>query len=417
MKIYTLSNKMRVVCENQPYYNSISVGFWVKAGCFAENEKTNGISHFIEHMLFKGTKKRSSREIANCIDALGGQLNAFTAKECTCFYVNILKEHYGVAIDLLCDMITSSRIDEKDIKLEQGVVCEEISMVEDTPDDVAHENLAKAYYGEHPLGQTILGTQETVRSFDRDAIKEYMSKTYIPQNIVVSVCGNFDENAVINMLEEKLADFCSDKPCPELAKEKTNVKKEVVILQKDIEQINLCLGFSAVGQLHKDYYAQTMVANIFGGGMSSRLFQRIREQNGMTYAIYAFNSAAVNSGMFSIYAGMNPSQAERVYSLILEEINKIKMGITDNELFEAKQQLKGGFLLGLESANAKMNRNGKELLLKNRILDVSEIILNIDSVTKDDIMRVVENIFCIDKMCVSLVGNYEASSIKNILCK
>ncbi len=417
MKIYTLSNKMRVVCENQPYYNSISVGFWVKAGCFAEDKKTNGISHFIEHMLFKGTKKRSSREIANCIDALGGQLNAFTAKECTCFYVNILKEHYGVAIDLLCDMITSSRIDEKDIKLEQGVVCEEISMVEDTPDDIAHENLAKAYYGEHPLGQTILGTQENVRSFDKEAIKDYMSKTYIPQNMIISICGNFDENAVINMLEEKFYGFYSDKPCPPLAKEKTNAKKEVVIVQKDIEQINLCLGFSAVGQKHKDYYAQTMVSNIFGGGMSSRLFQRIREQNGMTYAIYAFNSAAVNTGMFSIYAGMNPSQAESVYSLILDEINKIKTGITDNELFEAKQQLKGGFLLGLESANAKMNRNGKELLLKDEILTIPEIISNIDSVTKDDIMRVVENIFQVDKMCVSLVGNYEASSIKNILSK
>lgn len=417
MNIYTLSNKLRVVCENQPYYNSISIGVWVKAGCFAENKNTNGISHFIEHMLFKGTFKRSSREIANCIDALGGQLNAFTAKECTCFYVNILKEHYGIAIDLLCDMIASSRIDEKDIKLEQGVVCEEISMVEDTPDDIAHEKLAKAYYGEHPLGQTILGTQETVRSFNRDSILNYMSKTYIPQNIVVSVCGNFDENAVIKMLEEKFDGFCSDSACPELAQAKTDNEKKNVVLQKDIEQINLCLGFPAVGQVSKEYFAQTMIANILGGGMSSRLFQRVREQNGMTYAIYAFNSAAVNSGMFSIYAGMNPAQAESVYSLILDEISKIKQGITDKELFEAKQQLKGGFLLGLESANAKMNRNGKELLLKNKILDVSDVIFNIDNVKKDDIMQAVENIFNLDKMCVSIVGNYEKSSIKNIVTK
>lgn len=417
MKIYTLSNNMRVVCENQSYYNSISVGVWVKAGCFAENKDINGISHFIEHMLFKGTKKRSAREIANCIDALGGQLNAFTAKECTCFYVNILKEHYGVAIDLLCDMITSSRIDEKDILLEQGVVCEEISMVEDTPDDVAHEMLAKAYYGEHPLGQTILGTQETVRSFNKNAITEYMSKTYIPQNMVISVCGSFDEDAIIKMLEEKLDGFCSDAICPKLAQAKTDNEKKTVVLQKDIEQINLCLGFPAVGQVDKEYFAQTMIANIFGGGMSSRLFQRVREQNGMTYAIYAFNASAINSGMFSIYAGMNPAQAESVYGLILDEISKIKQGITDKELFEAKQQLKGGFLLGLESANAKMNRNGKELLLKDRILDVADVISNIDNVTKDDIMRTVESIFNLDKMCVSLVGNYEKSSIKNILTK
>lgn len=415
MKIYTLSNSMRVVCENQPYYNSISVGFWVKAGCFAENNDNNGISHFIEHMLFKGTKTRSAREIANCIDALGGQLNAFTAKECTCFYVNILKEHYGIAIDLLCDMITSSKIAPKDIKLEQGVVCEEISMVEDTPDDVAHENLAKAYYGEHPLGKTILGTQETVRALDDKKIRQYMQKTYIPQNIVVSVCGSFDEQAVIEMLNEKLSGFVSSETPPRLAKAKTDVKAQKIIVQKDIEQINLCLGFSAVGQVHPDYYAQTMIANIFGGGMSSRLFQRVREQNGMTYAIYAFNSSTVNSGMFSIYAGMNPSQTEKVYELILDEIQKIKQGITDRELFEAKQQLKGGFLLGLESAGAKMNRNGKELLLKDKIMPVEEIIENIDSVTKDDIARVVENIFNLDTMCVSLVGNYQGSSIKNII--
>ena len=175
MQVYKLNNGIRVASEKLPYLKSISVGIWVGAGCFAEDEKNNGISHFIEHMLFKGTKKRSAAEIAGCIDALGGVLNAFTAKECTCFYVNILSEHYGVAIDLLCDMLINSRFDKDDIAREAGVVCEEIAMVEDTPDDLANENLARAYYGTHPLGQTILGSAENVRSFSADMIKEYMS--------------------------------------------------------------------------------------------------------------------------------------------------------------------------------------------------------------------------------------------------
>ncbi len=404
MRIFTLSNGVRVAMENLPYLRSVSVGIWVGAGCYAEDEKNNGISHFIEHMLFKGTEKRSAMEIANCIDALGGQLNAFTAKECTCYYVNILSEHYGMAVDLLCDMILNSRLDDEDIKREKGVVCEEIAMVEDTPDDLAHEKLAKAYYGDHPLGKTILGTQETVCNITSSDMRAYMKKTYVPENIVVSVAGSFDEKAILAMLEEKLSLLKGEgkpKACEPLKKP----NGEIICINKDIEQVNLCLALPGVSQTSEDYFTQSMIANIFGGGMSSRLFQRVREQNGMTYAIYSYLSSTVNSGMLTVYAGMNPSQAPRVLELIRDEADKlIKEGITQKEFVEAKEQLKGGFVLGLESAVARMNRNGRVLLLNGKVLTMDEVINDINRVALDDINRNILTMLDFDKLSASVVG-------------
>lgn len=408
MEIFTLSNGVRVAMENLPYLRSISVGIWVGAGCFAEDEKNNGISHFIEHMLFKGTKNRSAMEIANCIDALGGQLNAFTAKECTCYYVNILSEHYGVAVDLLCDMILNSRFDEKDIEKEKGVVCEEISMVEDTPDEVAHENLAKAFYGKHPLGKTILGTQETVQGISNADMHTYMNKTYVPENIVVSVSGCFQKDEILSMLEEKLGKKLKGQGRPQAAPPLVKPEGEIIFINKDIEQVNLCLALPGVSQQSDDYFTQSMIANIFGGGMSSRLFQRVREQNGMTYSIYAYLASTVNSGMLSIYAGMNPAQAPKVLELIRDEADKlIKNGITEKEFVEAKEQLKGGFVLGLESAVARMNRNGKVLLLNGKVLTLDEVIGKINSVTQADIFRNIQTMFDFSKLSASIVGKVQ----------
>lgn len=408
MEIFTLSNGVRVAMENLPYLRSISVGIWVGAGCFAENEKNNGISHFIEHMLFKGTEKRNAMEIANCIDALGGQLNAFTAKECTCYYVNILSEHYGMAIDLLCDMILNSRLDEKDIEREKGVVCEEIAMVEDTPDDLAHENLAKAFYGNHTLGKTILGTQETVKNITSSDMRAYMKETYSPENIVVSVAGCFDKNAVINMLEDKLGSKLKGQGKPQEAPMLSKPQGDIILVNKDIEQVNLCLALPGVSQTSEDYFAQSMIANIFGGGMSSRLFQRVREQNGMTYAIYAYLSATVNSGMLSIYAGMNPNQAKKVFELIKDEADKLlKDGITKKEFVEAKEQLKGSFVLGLESAVARMNRNGRVLLLNGKVLTLDEVIGEINGVTEEDIKKNISAMFDFSQLSASVVGKVQ----------
>ncbi len=414
MKIFTLKNGVRVAMEQLPHLRSVSVGFWVGAGCCAETKENNGISHFIEHMMFKGTKKRTALEIANCIDALGGQLNAFTAKECTCYYVNILNEHYGVAVDLLCDMLLNSKFDEADMEREKGVVCEEIAMVEDTPDDLAHEGLAAAFYGEHPLGKTILGPAETVRGLTRKNIIDYMSETYVSENIVISVAGSFDENEILNMLEEKL-DGLKNKKAPSKCPQLKMPKGDIILIEKDIEQVNLCLGFMGAAQTGDEYFAQNMICNIFGGGMSSRLFQKVREQNGMTYSIYAYLSSNVNSGMVNVYAGMNASQAPRVFELILGEIESlIKNGVTQKELSEAREQLKGGFVLGLESAVARMNRNGKVLLLNDKVLTVDQVIESINSVTMDDINRNIVSMFDLKNLSSCVVGkiNSEDKLIK-----
>lgn len=406
MKIRELSNGIRVAMEPLPYLRSFSIGVWVGAGCFAESEANNGISHFIEHMLFKGTKKRTAREIAGCIDALGGQLNAFTAKECTCYYVNILNEHYGVATDLLCDMILNGKFDGGDIEREKGVVCEEIAMVEDTPDELAHEKLSKAFYGEHPLGKTILGPAETVRGIRAEDIRAYMGQTYVPQNIVVSVAGGFAEEKIFDMLEEKLGRQMAPSPAfPARSGALVQPAGEILVLEKDIEQVNLCLALPGAAQTSDEYFAQNMISNIFGGGMSSRLFQRVREQNGMTYSIYSYLASAVNSGMFTIYAGMNPAQAPRVLELILEEADKLKReGVTDQELTEAREQLKGSFVLGLESAAARMNRNGKVLLLNGKVLTVDEVIARINAVTKDDMDRNIQTMFDTSHFSAAAVG-------------
>ncbi len=420
MEVFTLSNGVRVAMEELPHLRSVSVGIWVGAGCYAENEKNNGISHFIEHMLFKGTKKRTAMEIANCIDALGGQLNAFTAKECTCYYVNILNEHYGVAIDLICDMLLDSKLDKEDIRREQGVVCEEISMVEDTPDDLCHEMLIKAYYGDHPLGKSILGSQETVRSITSADMRAYMNETYVPENIVVSVAGSFDKQAILSMLEEKLGARLTGGKAPDKAKALDKPKGDIIFVNKDIEQVNLCLALPGSAQTSDDYFAETMVANVFGGGMSSRLFQRVREQNGMTYSIYSYLSTSVNSGMLTVYAGMNPSQSCDVLSLIVDEADKLlRNGISDKEFCEAKEQLKGGFVLGLESGVARMNRNGKTLLLNGKVLTVDEVISRINSVTRDDIERSIKRMFDLKNISASAVGKVEENgslynAIKNL---
>lgn len=409
MKVFTLTNGVRVAMENLPHLRSVSIGMWVGAGCFHENEINSGISHFIEHMLFKGTATRTSIEIANCIDSLGGQLNAFTSKECTCYYVNILNEYYGVAIDLLCDMLINSKLDEQDIKKEKGVVIEEISMVEDTPDDLAHENLVKAYYGNHPLGKTILGTKETVSNITSAHMRTYMCETYTPKNIVVSVAGSFNEEAVLNMLEEKLQGLCQNENKPAKAPELDTPKGDIIFINKDIEQVNLCLGLPGVKQTSDDYFAQSIIANVFGGGMSSRLFQRVREQNGMTYSIYSYLATSVNSGMLTVYAGMNPEQANTVLDLIIDEADKmLKYGLTEKEFTEGKAQLKGNFVLGLESGQAHMHRNGKVLLLNDVVLTMDQVISNINAITMDDILKNVSTMFDLKKISASAVGKVQA---------
>lgn len=405
MQLFHLKNGLQVVTEKIPHFRSFSIGFWIGAGSCAETEENSGISHFIEHMLFKGTQKRTAKQIAGEIDALGGQLNAFTAKECTCFYVNLLDEHYNTAIDLLCDILQNSKLAPEEIEREKGVVCEEISMVDDTPDELAHELLAKAYYGSHPLGKPILGTRDTVNSFTQQALREYMGTYYIPSNMVISVAGNFDEEKVLFSLEERIGSLPAGGAPVSRCDVAFERSRQALFAPKEIEQINMCLGFAGAAQVSGDLYPQLVINNLFGGGMSSRLFQRVREQNGLTYSIYSYPTLSTNSGIFTIYAGMSPNQAMRVHELVTEEINLLKSkGIGQQEFIDAREQLKGSFILGMESASAIMNRNGKAQLLQGNVKSQDEIISLINGVTIDQVHENIQKIFDTENICASLVG-------------
>ncbi len=399
-----LDNGIRVVYERIPFVRSISIGIWVGTGSRNENSTNNGISHFIEHMLFKGTNKRSAKEIAACIDNLGGQINAFTGKECTCFYTKTLDEHMDIAVDVLADMLFNSKFDKKDIDTEKRVILEEISMYEDSPEDLVHDLLSEAVWNGDPLGYPILGTKECLEDITRDRIIEYMEQMYTPQNIIISAAGNFDENHLIDTLTRYFGGW-NRKGTVVTDYNAVNFIPGKVVKEKDIEQVHLCLGFEGMEHGDKDLYSLLAVNNILGGGMSSRLFQKIREETGLVYSIYSYPSSYKRAGLFTIYAGMNPNHLDIVLELILDEIDiLLKKGIDHDELAKSKEQLKGSYMLGLESTSSRMNSIGKSELLLGYIHTPEEILQKIEDVNMESVHNTINRIFDSKRMSMSLVG-------------
>lgn len=407
----TLKNGVRVVTERIPYLHSVSIGVWVKAGSSTETQKQNGISHFIEHMLFKGTESRNAREIAAVIDNVGGQLNAFTAKECTCYYVQVMQDDLTLGLELLSDMLKNSVFEKESLYKEQSVVCEEISMVEDTPDDLVHDLAAQAYFRNHPLGRSILGSRENVCSFDAESIRQYMNERYTADRIVLSIAGNFDEARVAELAEQffgtgiaaagKVKDAVEvQKFCPE---------NNCLCVHKANEQMNMCLSFPGTSlRDHKMRYAASVFNVVFGGSMSSRLFQEIREKNGLTYSVFSYISQYIDHGMFSVYAGMNPKQTERVIDLVFAMLAKARKELLSaDELYHAKNQLKGSLLLGLEGSQSIMSRNGKSMLLLGNIEPIDAMQQNIEAVSMEHISQLMEHIFNENVVCSAFVGNQE----------
>lgn len=405
MVITRLNNGIRVVLEKVPFFRSVSVGVWIKAGSRYESSQENGISHFIEHMLFKGTDTRNACQIAAEIDNIGGTLNAFTSKECTCYYVHVMDEHISIGIRLLADMLKNSKYLPEEIEKEKGVVCEEISMVDDTPDDLVHELASKGLYGSDPLGMTILGPKENVCGFNADIIRRYLSKRYTTGNIVISVAGNIDENKVLELLGNEFSDNITvAQESPDVTA-LGNIKPEkLMVCAKDNEQMNMCLSFRGVGSDDMYFYPLTVFNCLFGGSMSSRLFQNIREQHGLTYSVFSYQTTYRDTGSFSIYAGMNPEQTERVMELISAEIRRaLSTRLTQVELNNAREQIKGSLILGTEGARPIMSRNGKMLLLKNRTESLEELIDNINSVTVQEVHDAVNSVFN-NEYCCAFVG-------------
>lgn len=400
-----LENGVRVVCEKIPYLRSVSIGIWVGTGSRNESQSNNGISHFIEHMLFKGTDNRSAREIADSIDSIGGQLNAFTGKECTCYYTKTLDSHADIALDVLSDMFFNSRFEEKDIEVEKKVILEEIGMYEDSPEELVHDILSETVWEDNSLGLPILGTRETLLNINKDKIKAYINERYLPQNTVIAVAGNFEEDRIIDVIKKKFGGWNAsgkDSKTIEDAKFKVNSKIKV----KDTEQIHICMGFEGVAHGSDELYPLLAVNNVLGGGMSSRMFQKIREEKGLVYSIYSYPSSYKNAGLFTIYAGMNAEHLEKVVELIIKEIKiLLKEGLSKDELEKSKEQLKGSYILGLESTSSRMNSMGKSEVLMDRIYTPDEILKKIDAVNQESVERVIKQIFCLDKISFAIVGN------------
>ncbi len=404
IKKHTLDNGIRIVMEKIDYVKSASIGIWVNVGSNNENDQTNGLSHFIEHMLFKGTINRKANEIAEDIDNLGGQLNAFTSKECTCFYVKVLDENIKDAVDILSDMFFNSLFQQEEIDKEISVVIEEIKMYEDSPEDVVHDKLTEVIFNNSPMAYNILGTEENLKTFTTQKVVEYMKKNYTPYNTVIAVAGSFDEQEFVRMINDKFKDWQNENI--KHVDPEAEYKRSVVGVNKDLEQLHMCIGNKTIGRHDKNYYPLLVLNNLFGGTMSSRIFQEVREKKGLVYSIYSFVSNYSNTGIFSIYAGMSYNQAEDALRTILKEMISIKNGnISEEEFNRAKQQIKGNYILGLESTSSRMSSIGRRELLYNEIQYPEEVIESINSVKKEDVLNLAKELFDIDSLSITFTGN------------
>ncbi|ATO36401.1 peptidase M16 [Geobacillus thermodenitrificans] len=391
---YTCKNGVRIVLEQIPTVRSVAIGVWIGTGSRNETEQNNGISHFLEHMFFKGTTTRTARDIAEAFDSIGGQVNAFTSKEYTCYYAKVLDEHAPLALEMLADMFFHSTFVEDELQKERNVVLEEIKMYEDTPDDIVHDLLGKACYANHPLGYPILGTEETLRTFTGDTLRQYMADYYTPDRVVVSVAGNVDER-FIGEIERYFGSFTvANKPA---FPGKPSFVPQKLARKKDTEQAHVCIGFNGLPIGHPDAYPLLILNNILGGSMSSRLFQEVREQRGLAYSVFSYHSAYQDSGLLAIYAGTGSGQLDILFETIQRTLCHLKEdGITEKELHNSKEQMKGSLMLGLESTNSRMSRNGKNELLLGRHRSLDEIIEEIESVTVEKVNELARTVFAED---------------------
>ncbi|MDP4133702.1 MAG: pitrilysin family protein [Bacillota bacterium] len=390
-KTNTLSNGLKIAYENIPYARSVSAGVWVLSG--SRYEKISGMSHFIEHMFFKGTKTKTAKEIAQSMDSTGGQLNAFTTREYTCFYAHTVADKLAASFEILSDMLLNSKLSSEDIELEKRVVIEEIAMYEDSPEDLTFDLLLNNAWKDQPLGRNIAGTKESVASFTREDILEHINGFYVPEKMLISVAGLINEDEVLSLSNQYFGKM--EKRVPLITENKKPIfNAGSHRAKKDIEQANIAFGFESFDMQSEKKYPLAVMNYMFGGGMSSRLFQSIREKEGLAYSIYSSVESYKDAGMFSIYAGLNRENLEKTRDLIKKEIDLLlKEGISDEELYRSKEQIKGSIILGHESVGSKMNTIGKGLILLGKVQSEEEIISKIDEVNLKDVQNVIEEIF------------------------
>ncbi|MEK6289223.1 MAG: pitrilysin family protein [Acidobacteriota bacterium] len=403
IKQTVLDNGLTIISERMDHVRSASVGIWVRSGSRHEAAPLNGISHFIEHTLFKGTRNRTSREIAVESDAIGGHVDAFTSREVAAYYVRVLDEHLARAFDLLADLVTSPLFADEELDRERNVVTEEIKMVGDTPDDLVHEVFVANFWPDHPLGRSILGTVDTLATFNHERVSNYFSNIYTPRNLVVAGAGNLEHERFVDMVGGSLSSL-KDRPVHLSASAPLHATRRIV-LDKDLEQAHLVLGTCCPSMTSADRYSVHVLNVILGGGMSSRLFQTIREEHGLAYAVYSGVNAYTDAGYLSVYAATSPEQVSDVIKLSVEEFNRFKSEpVSEAELQRAKDQLKVSIMLSLESTSARMSNLARQEIFFGRQFTLDEILDRINQVTRSDVQRVAGEIFSGDELAITAVG-------------
>jgi len=407
----TLDSGLTVLVETLPYVRSVALGYYLRSGSAVESEEHGGASHFLEHLVFKGTENRNTAEIAHIIDILGGDVDAFTGKEYTSFYAHVLDEQVPTALELLTDIVTSPRFTHEDVEMERGVILEEIKMVEDTPDDLVHEIFVTSFWPDHPLGRPILGTEETIAHLERDKIVEHYRETFQPSNVIFAASGNVKPEELLPFLDEHFPKSAQ----PAFRREWTTPTpaQHVILREKrELEQVHLCLGSRGFPQQGHERYAAALFNATLGGSMSSRLFQRIREQEGLVYSVASYHNGYLHGGYEAVYAACAPKNLRRVLDLTLAEMRQIKgAGVTAQELAASKLHLKGSILLSLESTISRMSGIARQEYYFGRQYSADEIIEHIDAVTLEDIQSVAATIVDADSLSLTLIGNLKSPGI------
>lgn len=410
----TLDNGIRVLSEKVPGCHSISLGVWVNNGSRHEPAELSGISHFVEHMLFKGTDRRSAQAIAREVDSVGGLLNAFTSREYSCYFVKILAEKLPMAVDLLGDLICHSRFDLDDIEKERRVILQEIAMIEDNPEELIHDQFSNSFWAGHPLGMPVIGTRSTVADIDRQQMLNFMNERYVAENFCVVAAGNLDHEELVTLVEQALS------AVPESGVEQKDVvpvvTRKIEVAQRDLEQTHICLGVEGLPQNHVDRYGIYLLNTILGGNMSSRLFQTVREDLGLAYSVYSYHHDHSDSGAFIVYAGTSSEGAPLVTRTILEELARLRHeAVSYEELQSAKAYLNGGMLLSMESMDNRMTRLAKnELFLRDVGISLDESRAMIEAVTVELVQHLADSLFVNETLNLQLVGQVDRSDFPDV---
>lgn len=410
IELTTLPNGVRVVSETVPHVQSASVGLWIGVGSRDEDTPIRGISHFIEHMLFKGTKRRTARQIADEIESRGGHVNAFTDKEVTCYETRVLAEDVPLALDVLTDMLRNSLLDPEEMEREKRVVLEEIKMYEDTPEELVHEVFTETLWRSHPLGKPIIGTDKTVSGLSRDDLTGYIAGRYRPDRIVIAAAGNMEHTELVRLAEQTLGDLNGTAPARPKRRPRASGKSKQV-RRRDIEQVHFCLGSSAYSKKEKERYTLSILNNVLGGNMSSRLFQEIREKRGLAYSVGSYTRLYQDAGYFSVYGGTSAETYAQVIELTRAEFAKVKQhGLTDDELTKAKTQVRGALVLGMESMTNRMHRYGESLLAYGKVIPLSDVLREYEAVSHESIAKVAAHVLDDSTLTLTAIGPFPRGS-------